>query len=89
MGIELSDYERGWIDAESWRYLDEFRGQLKDGYHDCWYGFMVKDRMFDINIWYDDTRRTIWGILYECQRLKSGDWETVKFDFETLWGVDK
>ena len=90
--LELSDYERGWIECESQRALEVYRNDmLPCGEEDYWHGFQLGDRMFDINIWSEQGERplplTIYCSVYECQ--KSGDnWTTDTSKYNSLWRIE-
>jgi len=90
--LELSDYERGWIECESQKALEVYRNDMfPKGEEDYWHGFQLGDRMFDINIWSEQGERplplTFYCTVYECQ--KSGDnWSTDTSKYNSLWRIE-
>ena len=61
--LKLTDFERGYLLHFSLISYDDFINQ-----DDCdmWYGVMVNDRMFDLNIWRGSEDSTVYCSVYEC-----------------------
>tara|TARA_A100001035_G_C27729490_1_gene476044 strand:+ start:460 stop:762 length:303 start_codon:yes stop_codon:yes gene_type:complete len=48
---------------------------LDDKEEDLWYGIQIGDRMFDLNVWYDEERYKIVCNVYECDWVRD-NWQT-------------
>ena len=48
---------------------------LKDEEDDLWYGLQIDNRMFDLNIWWDEDDNEIVCTVYECDWIDD-KWQT-------------
>ena len=48
---------------------------LDDKEEDLWYGIQIGERMFDLNVWYDEERDKIVCNVYECDWVRD-NWQT-------------
>jgi hypothetical protein len=71
--LVLSDDERK--ELTYYYYGTCLPAHLDDKEDDLWYGIQIGDRMFDLNVWLDDTTKEITCIVYECDWIND-DWQT-------------
>jgi hypothetical protein len=75
--LQLNDYERRDLIAhyETDALPDFITYFTGDKEHDAWYGYQIGDRMFDLNVWLDDTTGKVSCAVYECYWM-DGNWHT-------------
>lgn len=70
--LKLSDYELGYLTAFSHQSYEDWCDTNREP-EDIWYGIQVGDRMFDLNLWRDESEDTVYCSVYECYKAEIDD----------------
>ena len=70
--LKLSDYEVGYLTAFSHQSYEDWCDTNREP-EDIWYGIQVGDRMFDVNLWRDESKDIVYCSVYECYKAEVDD----------------